>query len=652
MINIRQFAQTYLDHGWKIVPLAPKSKRVTKAGWIGLEFTPEDFRDGDNIGLRSVDGLVFVDLDSPECVAFGNAFLPDTPSVYGRPSKLRSKRIYKSAIPKTIAYKDADKTTLIELRSNHQDMAPPSEHPSGEVLSWESELGSPPEVEAAVLTRCVKLCATAAMIARHYATPGTRHDWTLALAGTLKRRGVSEEEMILLLQEAGHWSRDEKLTDRLREVSSTYAHSDEDPTTGATRLKELATGNLAESLITLWGASPAASDSAYLTNNRGEPIGANVSNLTLALTRLGVDLKFDDFAQKAFITYTSKFRGSSYSGLLEDPIADDLWIDLHEVENLKVPEKFFEKVVSAVARQSTFHPIFDYFKTLTWDGTPRIDTWLTTCAHAANTPYIRAVSSIVLIAAVRRVRQPGCKFDEMLILEQSVQGKNKSTGIKALCHNDNWFSDDFPLNVRSKELIERTAGKWIIEASELAGLNPRQNDTLKSMLSRQVDGPVRLAFGRFGVERPRSFILIGTTNELEYLSDLSGNRRFWPVSIKEIDMPWLKDNRDQLWAEACAREAKGESIRLDQSLWKAAGAEQSKRVFTHPWVEALADEYTTAEPGARVAPEEIWNLLGVPMDRRTSSGNRTVSDGMKSIGFKKISMRNTEGKVITGWGRD
>ena len=112
-MSIKKFAQTYLDHGWQVVPLVKKSKRVSKAGWIGLEFTAEDFRDGDNIGLRSVDGLVFVDLDSPECVAFGNAFLPETPSVYGRPSKLRSKRIYKSKIPKTIAYKDSDKTTLI-----------------------------------------------------------------------------------------------------------------------------------------------------------------------------------------------------------------------------------------------------------------------------------------------------------------------------------------------------------------------------------------------------------------------------------------------------------------------------------------------------------------------------------------------------------
>ena len=125
-MSIKKFAQTYLDHGWQVVPLVKNSKRVSKAGWIGLTFTAEHFEDGDNIGLRSVDGLVFCDLDCNEAVKMADAFLPQTPSVYGRPSKPRSKRIYKSKIPKTKAYKDSDKTTLVELRSNHQDMAPPS----------------------------------------------------------------------------------------------------------------------------------------------------------------------------------------------------------------------------------------------------------------------------------------------------------------------------------------------------------------------------------------------------------------------------------------------------------------------------------------------------------------------------------------------
>ena len=646
-MNVKQFAQTYLNNGWHVVPLAPKSKRVTKAGWIGLEFTAEDFRDGDNIGLRSVDGLVFVDLDSPECVAFANDFLPTTPSVYGRPSKPRSKRIFKSTIPKTIAYKDADKTTLIEIRSNHQDMAPPSIHPSGEGLAWEADLGHPAEVDAAILTRCVKLCATAAVIARHYAPPGGRHDWTLALAGTLRRRGVSEDETVLLVQTAGHWSRDDKLPDRLREVSSTFAHSEDDdePYTGATRLKELSTGGLAETLTKLWGAAP-ASMSAYVLNSRNTPDPRVVSNITLALDRLGVGLTYDRFARKPYLIYNGA------SGLLEEDNATDLWLDVDQKEHFRPSKDLFVDVLKAKARQSSYHPVLDYFASLQWDGTPRLDEWIITAANAANTPYTRAVSSLVLIAAVRRVRTPGCKFDEMLVLESPTQGLLKSTAIRTLCHDPVWFSDDLPLNADSKNLIERTAGKWLIEAADLSGMRASDHENLKSMLSRQVDGPVRLAYARLAVEQPRQFVIIGTTNSSEYLSDVTGNRRFWPLRVGEFQIEWLRAHRDHLWAEACHREAAGEPIRLDPSLWGAASLQQEARVFNHPWLESLSEEYSTREPGVRLTPEDIWNFLQVPMDRRTTAGNRIITGAMQTLGYRKISIRTEDGKVVKGWGRD
>ena len=130
--------------------------------------------------------------------------------------------------------------------------------------------------------------------------------------------------------------------------------------------------------------------------------------------------------------------------------------------------------------------------------------------------YLEAVSSIMLIAAVRRIRQPGCKDDEMVILE-SPQGFNKSMALRALCPNGAWFTDDFPLNLKAKELIEATLGKWIIEASELSGKRKAEIERLKASLSRQVDGPIRKAYGWMPDERPRHFILIGTTNATAYL---------------------------------------------------------------------------------------------------------------------------------------
>ena len=124
-----------------------------------------------------------------------------------------------------------------------------------------------------------------------------------------------------------------------------------------------------------------------------------------------------------------------------------------------------------------------------------------------------------------------------------------------------------PLNVDSKEVIERTAGKWIVEASDLQGYVKRDVDHLTSFLSRQTDGPVRLAYARESTERDRHFIIAGTTNPEQFLGkDKTGNRRFWPVPVKRFDTLALRAVRDQLWAGGNRGGDESESIRLDPSL--------------------------------------------------------------------------------------
>src|SRR5690606_39075352 len=123
---------------------------------------------------------------------------------------------------------------------------------------------------------------------------------------------------------------------------------------------------------------------------------------------------------------------------------------------LPAKDHFFD-VVGMISRENPYHPVKEYLGSLKWDGKPRVNEWLIISAKAADTEYTRAISSIVLIAAVRRILQPGCKFDEMLVLE-SEQGLQKSTALSLLCSDETWFSDDLPLDVDAKQLIERTSG--------------------------------------------------------------------------------------------------------------------------------------------------------------------------------------------------
>src|SRR5215207_7354886 len=125
-------------------------------------------------------------------------------------------------------------------------------------------------------------------------------------------------------------------------------------------------------------------------------------------------------------------------------------------------------------------------------------------------------------------------------------------------------------------------GKWIVEAAELSGGRRAEVEHVKALLSRRYDR-ARMAYGRFVKERARQCVFFGTTNKQKYLRDETGNRRFWPVAVTGFDVAGIVRNRDQLWAEAAAREATGVSIRLDSKFWPAAAEHQEKRRLDDPW---------------------------------------------------------------------
>src|SRR5262249_34769653 len=257
-------------------------------------------------------------------------------------------------------------------------------------------------------------------------------------------------------------------------------------------------------------------------------------------------------------------------------------------------------VLGNTARLNGFHPVRDYLDALQRDGVPRVDKWLITYAGGEDSKYTRAVGALMLIAGVQRGDPPCLKLDEMLRLEHPQQGTDKSSAWAVLAVQEEWFTDDLPLNVEGKRVIEQTRGKWIIEAAELSGIRKADTEHLKAMLSRRVDRG-RLAYGRLPTEVPRQFIVVGSVNKTEYLRDTTGNRRFWPVLIARFDLDALRRDRDQLWAEAAVREAKGESIRLVRELWPEAAKEQQQRLADDPFVTVLATHLGHLESQVKAA---------------------------------------------------
>jgi predicted P-loop ATPase len=375
-------------------------------------------------------------------------------------------------------------------------------------------------------------------------------------------------------------------------------------------------------------AKEAADD---FTKNEKGVVVASQANIRRALAKLGVEVGRNEFTDRLVVS------GLGLGPDLTDAEMTRLYleIDAHPDFGFRAAKEFFWMVVEDEARRHGFHPVRDYLDAQLWDGTPRIDQWLARYGEADDTPYVRAIGSIVLIAAVRRIRHPGCKFDEMVVLE-SPQGQLKSTALATLAVDAAWFSDDLPLNADTKIVIERLAGHWIVEAAELKGMRRGDVEHLKSFLSRQTDR-ARLAYGRLPTIVPRQCVIVGTTNSDAYLRDSTGNRRFWPVRVGRFDIAALARDRDQLWAEAAHREAANESIRLDPSLWPAAGDQQEERRVEDPFVEMLAARLQGMVGKLRAA--EVWEIVGVLPGQRTQDHNARLGEAMRALGWRRTKLR-------------
>ncbi len=373
----------------------------------------------------------------------------------------------------------------------------------------------------------------------------------------------------------------------------------------------------------------------FTRDTHGRIVAGDLDNIRTALGYLDAYATYDEFRREILIGGRP----------LDDADLERLWVRMSDRFGFRPSLDTLRRVVVADAHEAAVHPVREYLARLTWDGVERLDTWLLDYGGAPDTDYVRAVGALPLLAAVRRVRQPGAKFDELLILE-SPQGTGKSSGLRALCPRDEWFSDDLPLGADSKQVIERTAGRWLIEAAELHGNRGREGEQLKAFLSRQTDGPVRLAYARMPVTIPRQFVLIGTTNaQTGYLKDMTGARRFWPVTVASFDVEALTRDRDQLWAEAAAREAAGVSIRLDPSIWEAAGVEQEARRAGDPWepiLDPLFSGDSITQP-VRVPVASVWETLGMQANMLDNRHADRVAAIAQRFGFPLKRKRRVDG---------
>lgn len=266
---------------------------------------------------------------------------------------------------------------------------------------------------------------------------------------------------------------------------------------------------------------------------------------------------------------------SKYPRPLEDTDDDDLYLWFEQKYNITRKENI-KSALKIVMRNNRFNPVVDYLDACEWDGVERLDTLFIDLFGADDTEYTRAVTRKTLVAAVARAYNAGCKFDYVLTIV-GEQGTGKSSTIARLAVD--WFSDSLT-QLKGKEAYEGVQGAWIIELPELASMRRTDLDSMKAFLSKTEDR-FRQAYGKRIETFPRRCIFIATTNEPDFLQDVTGNRRFWVLNTirRRGSEKWYEYLTpavvSQIWGEAKQRYNEGELLFLPPHLERVAAEVQN-----------------------------------------------------------------------------
>jgi len=269
-----------------------------------------------------------------------------------------------------------------------------------------------------------------------------------------------------------------------------------------------------------------------------------------------------------------------------------------------ISSEMMKQAVNYVSEQHAFDSAIQWLRGLpAWDGVERVTTFCSTYLGVTPSAYAQAVSRYWWTAHAGRVLVPGVQADIAIILISS-QGTGKTSSIKAMVpHPDEYV--ELSLLDRDEDLSRAMRGKLIGEMAELRGLNSRDLESIKAWISRQREEwvPKYLEFSR---TFPRRLVLVGTSNQEEFLADETGNRRFAPLLVGERqDRDGIARDRDQLWAEA--------TVLFEQSgvLWQdaetLAKAEHSRFEIHDAWLETVRE--WLAEPGVQAEAPGACDFL-------------------------------------------
>lgn len=391
-----------------------------------------------------------------------------------------------------------------------------------------------------------------------------------------------------------------------------------------------------------------------LAMHKGEPRrwAGNLAKILRQDPRWGARLALNSMSQE--VCWDPGSAGA-YAAVAEN-FPDRIQEDIENTYHMSFARDEVATKLRAQAVEKTFHPVRRYLDGLpAWDEIDRID-FIPAEILGTQDVMARIYMRRFCIGAVRRVMCPGTKLDTAVVLV-GEQGKRKSSFWRVLAGQD--FFSDTPVELESKDRFLQVNAAWIVEMAEIDGMNSNKTaEEVKAFLSSNKD-TFRPPYGRTPITLLRTSVCVGTTNRAEFLHDVTGSRRFWPISIdlpagEEVDLGMLADWRDQIWAEALWRMAQDEPHWLTREEEDSRAATSVRFEAEDPWegiMDHALDELRkkrhieagkpTLDLSPRATMADGWTVgeilleMSVPAAQHTKSLTSRITNLLRKHGWRR-----------------
>lgn len=347
---------------------------------------------------------------------------------------------------------------------------------------------------------------------------------------------------------------------------------------------------------------------------------------------------YDEFLQCLVFTRTPPWASiykASATIKQGDPWSDDddtrlsSYLTIH-YGILDTKREKIQDALKVVSAEHKFHPVRQYLETRVWDGVSRLDTlaqvYLRSNPDLAE--YYKLVIPMWFMSACARVFEPGCKQDYILVLE-GEQGDHKTEALRIL--GGQWYSDASQNDLKDKEAAMKLFGSWIQAFDEGSIFARADARDMKEFTTKPYDDYIP-KFSNRKSRFLRQCVFAMTTNDFQYLSDPTGNRRYHPIMCGNIDLEKFTADRDQLWAEAYHRyKQKERRYPTKEEEERLIVPEQEKRRRPEAFEEKLEEKLAGLNKVTIEQAIEMLDFKGTPnqIDRRN------IVSSLRALGWKQ-----------------